>query len=303
MNYKKVFYQKGYIHLNKVFNKDEIDLLRNEIEYYLINSKNKTNNHIYTNDFLKNPKLYSVCFKKKIIDVMKNIFGPIIYWAGDFHIQYNLFPSNSKDGWHYDAQSEAKKINLKKKNFTFAKIGIYLQDNTLKFGGGIDIVKYSHRLFPINKISFSEKHIKKLMGSLLKKKLDILSGDVVIFDSKLLHKGSYPEHSKSEIKLDNNFFLKNCPKQNQKYTIYWDIGHKERLQKFKENNLQRALSNLDIKNINERKYYYQYLKLKFPNDFPKKFVNKIKKLNINIVNLDKRLLEIVKEIDKYDKIV
>ena len=58
---------------------------------------------------------------------------------------------------------------MKDKNYKFGKVGIYLQDNNIEFGGGINVVPYSHKIFPIKSLRL-ENYIKMVM-SFLKKEL------------------------------------------------------------------------------------------------------------------------------------
>ena len=59
-------------------------------------------------------------------------------------------------GWHRDCGGEESinqcKSILSNQEYVFGKIGLYLQDNTEEFGGGIDVVVRSHKVwsrFPI----------------------------------------------------------------------------------------------------------------------------------------------------------
>ena len=105
----------------------------------------------------------------------------------DFQIHRNLFGT-----WHVDSGAEKSAPYLHRKDYKFVKCGIYLQDNSKEWGGGIQLVPKSH-LFPIKtQIRKLDHKIKSIRDkfSLKNNILDvpIKAGDFLAFDSRLLHK-------------------------------------------------------------------------------------------------------------------
>ena len=74
--------------------------------------------------------------------------------------------------------------------YKFYKVGIFLQDNSFNYGGGIDLKKSSHKSFKdFGKQTLNYSISTTLIVNFLKKisRVPLKSGDVIIFDSRLAH--------------------------------------------------------------------------------------------------------------------
>lgn len=283
----KFFEEKGYLLLNDYFTEIEIDNLREKIKQL---SNGNRNTFLFSSLCLSEKKIYEVIFNKKLIEVYREIIQDEVYLVPELHVQINMFPKNNRHGWHYDGQSERENGYLKDPNRKFFRVGIYLQDNTVNYGGGIDIL--NNRLF--KKLPFKinnriEKLIIQFYASFFSKKVDTKKGSVIIFDSRLPHKGTFP--------------LKNPKEKNfhDKYTIYFQIGNKEHCNNFIKKNIERMFINYGSDPATV-KYFLDYLKLSFPNDFQSEFRSMLKENNINIMGSDEVDSNFFKEFEKYLKI-
>src|SRR5262249_30974 len=132
-------------------------------------------------------------------------------------------------------------------HYRFGKVGIYLQDNTLEFGGGIDVAIGSHKAFRnlknllLSKIWTGLIHRAASKDLFYKKiSVSIKAGSAVYFDSRLLHRSTPPasvELSECEKNVERVSLLeKQC-----KYTIYWECCTRNYSEAFLTNSQLRAL--------------------------------------------------------------
>ena len=237
------------------------------------------------NDYvILNPELYKYQFDKKLIKALKSIFGHDIYLINDFDLQINIAEySDDVAGWHTDSNSEQARYvpYLHYNNYQFCKVGIYLQDNSIEFGGGIDVEIGGHRSYKntnnriLNLILY---RIDRLFLSKFRKRIrvPIEAGDCVIFDSRLPHASSKPLVAKEKIPLEN-----------KKITLYYDVaGNIVDAERFYLNSCIRVFT----EDESSSKFYTSYLRYYFPNSYPEpyiKSVNKISGLHIYSLSQDK----------------
>jgi len=277
------FNKNGYLLIKNCFSEKEVEDLRNKIK---IISKNNKKTFLLTSLCLQEKEIYKTIFNKKLIKVYKDLIQDEVYLVPDLHVQINQFEKNNKDGWHYDGQSERNNGYLKAYNRKFFRVGIYLQDNSLNYGGGIDILKSNlFKKLPF-KINFLlEKKIISFFSFFFSKTLNSKKGSVVFFDSRLPHKGTFPKKNPTE----EAFF--------DKYTIYFQVGNKEHCNYFLKNNIDRTFKGYDKTYV--APYFLDYLKIEFPNEFPLEFVNMLKTNNINILTLNNDENKFFKEFENF----
>ena len=139
----------GFVIIQNVLESNEVKDLRNHLEEKFSIKINKDLRQVYSEDVIKDEKFYSVFLRNKLIDSCKIIFGENFNIIPDFMIQINSFGLSRKGykfGWHVDSASEGNAEYLLKDNYKFAKMGIFLQDNTIEYGGGINISPGSHKI-------------------------------------------------------------------------------------------------------------------------------------------------------------
>lgn len=227
-------------------------------------------------DVFAHPDLYNVVFLPKIVKSLKLAFGENYSQWCDFQVQKNLF-----GGWHTDSGSESNMPYLYYKNYGFAKCGLYLQDNTVDFGGGVAIKLFSH----LNYLSQSKiyRKIFQPIFNLLTHNIKINAGDFLFFDSRLLHSSCYP---KDVIGTDKTVVI-NIAQKNAKYAIYWDACNSASWEYFKNNAMTRSLS-LEFGATAPEIFFTDYLSRFYPDDFPQDFIQNIEKNKLHVPTLLKQ---------------
>ena len=169
--------KRGYVLSRSIIDEDQCNKLRKYVKNLIKKNPKDGKNIILHSKCINDKKIYQILFNDRINKDIKKIFGKK-YFVNQFEIQYNSFPLKINSGYHYDAQSERNNAYLKDKNYAFGKVGVYLQDNNTNFGGGINLIPYSHKIFPIKFLRL-ENFLKKFM-SRFHKKIDTRKGDAVI---------------------------------------------------------------------------------------------------------------------------
>ena len=89
------------------------------------------------------PELYLLQFKERAVKMLKTVLGEKLCCYPDLVVHHNMF---GYPGWHTDSNSEGYAKYLQAPDYKFAKCGIFLQDNTLGWGGGIKLLPKGHKL-------------------------------------------------------------------------------------------------------------------------------------------------------------
>jgi hypothetical protein len=259
-NYKHLAEQSyknyGVFFLKGVFSKSEVKLLRNDSDQLFNENGDKRVRYVrdIQSEVLKHN--FSKAFmNKRLLDLLDNIFSDSdVSLLPPFNIARNYLPHSlhtESMGWHRDCNGEEPikecRNMLKDQKYVFGKIGLYLQDNS-EYGGAIDIVPGSNRdflKFPIgwSKATFWIKFFvfiqrytpfiykrivhTKIVASLIgTRTTDVGAGDVVIFDSRIFHKGT-PAHKDIEKNLiyHHDSLQAELPKDYTKYVFYSHFGN------------------------------------------------------------------------------
>lgn len=241
-------------------------------------------------EILKKRELFLLPFRKKIVIALKKSFGDNYVQWGDFQLQRNCF-----GGWHADAGSEDNAQYLMKKDYAFAKCGIYFQENTKRFGGGIGIRFFSHQM------NYGRPEILRLLKAKFYRFFDnamshdvrINAGDFVFFDSRLMHTSTLPE-GVTLSHLDNRGVY-NLNKEVSKYVFYWNACSENSWKGFMYNSAVRSYTQEVIPGAEEI-FFTDYCSRRYPDDYPKEFVDKICENGLNVATPNQRLAEISKEL-------
>lgn len=197
-------------------------------------------------------------FHQKVTDFLSKDMGSINehkqvdVWPPT-QLMYNYMPDvvNTRAyGWHFDAGGESSNVLAKKilrdENYQFGKVGLYLQDNGI-IGGGIDIVPKSHLPLFSNylkrklisgfslltilskKVGCAETVVlwldQKLFALMGAERLPIKRGTVVLFDSRLLHRGSPVESAARHlVEFCSDDLSMSPPEDQNKYVLYCHYG-------------------------------------------------------------------------------
>jgi hypothetical protein len=212
--------------------------------------------------FLRNIKnkglrynLVKAFMNRKLLDLLSKIFSNLdVSLLPPFNIAKNYLPHSIDTeamGWHRDCNGEMSikqcREILENTDYVFGKIGLYLQDNS-EYGGAIDIVPGSNRdflsfpkgwsaaTFWIKFLIFLQRYMpiiyRKIANTRLMKyligttKTRVEAGDVVVFDSRVFHKGT-PAHEDVEETLvyHHDRLQADLPEGHTKYVLYAQFGN------------------------------------------------------------------------------
>jgi hypothetical protein len=284
--YTNFFKKNGYLISEKILSSEEVTSLRKNLDFeFKINPK-----HALLISEFKNEKLIKKIlnlYKDKIlINIKKQLeksYNVDLTVLPNFAVQKN-YHVNLKQfhGWHRDCGGEMRyeycnKI-LAKKNYLFSKIGFYLQENC-EYGGSIDIIKSSHKNFsnfkiflrklkniPLKLVIFFHKYFNRFynllpesifMKFLNAKRLYPEIGSAVIFDSKIIHRGSPISKNKlNEISYKGGLYEAETPENVTKYSIYCHFGTAEGIDSYLFDRLKRK----DSFSTNELETWVQQVK-------------------------------------------
>jgi hypothetical protein len=185
-------------------------------------------------------------------------------------------------------------------DYRVIKCGLYLQDNDPEFGGGIDVVPGSHNLFfrtGMNRLDGKARLFKGKLGIIFNNKtVPIKKGDAVIFDSFLLHASTNPKRmfkNLTENEKKTNYFS-SIPLQNTKLTMYFDACRSRFASPFMNVAVQRAKKELESANherTNNNLGFCDQISFLFESNYPKEFLEKIKKQGLKFALLEDMDLE------------
>jgi hypothetical protein len=271
-SFKKNFLKKGYVHLESVLSETEVSKLSE-----LIRHPEKDSFVFDIDHLLKHPEIYSLQFNPKILSAIREVFGEQFQILNDVNIQVEQYYNDRSDkGWHIDAGGERLSKYLFDRDYGCAKIGVYLKENSVEFGGGIDVEiggQKSFRFFGRSTVSYvislAAYFFDRAFISHFRKKemLQTKAGDVVIFDSRTPHR-STPRKRISDF-------------NNRKVAIYWQTTRDQKnAQIYLAHSMRMAVS--DKMNFS---HYINFLGYRYPSDYPEGYVSLSKNERVNIASL------------------
>ncbi|MDG4720119.1 MULTISPECIES: phytanoyl-CoA dioxygenase family protein [Thalassospira] len=235
MTYREDFIKNGYVTIKSAFSKSEYQHLRKTILSY-----DKGKRIIQPNNVISDQHLNKVLNNKQIKDALINIFQEEVLYYPNIHIQMNSFTQSahhSMSGLHIDASSEltSRRCALTDTLPRWVNIGVYLQDwNNGGYGGGIMILPQTHKLIRFlcrwewgAKLSNFIVRLLRRAPDFCGKTIPSNSGDVIIFDNRLMHASLLgkkakamllPSHEPHQNKIDA------IPEHYRKYAFYWFAG-------------------------------------------------------------------------------
>ena len=129
MNINQKFLDNGFMYFENVLSANEVS----EIRVHLLDFfKKHKKNHMFTKEFLSLEEVSKVPFLQSVHDKVTEAIGS--YKLIPFYsLTYNLH----SPVWHRDSQSLLNSTQfIYDKEFQISKCGIYLQDDTVTWGGG-----------------------------------------------------------------------------------------------------------------------------------------------------------------------
>lgn len=275
-NFKELYNKNGFVCLRNVVSINEL----NKLNELIVLEKEKS--FVLSIDhLLKNREIYSLQFNFKILLAIRQIFGAEACLLNDINIQVEQFYNDRADrGWHIDAGGERLAKYLFNQDYGYAKIGLYLKDNSTKFGGGIDVEIGGHKSFRYfgsghfgYALSLISYFFDRIFLSPFRKKvtLDTSAGDVVIFDSRLPHRSTPKLEHQEDV--------------SRKVAVYWQVAKNQK----NANYYLIHSMNMASFDKNNFRHYRQFLSYNFPHDYPKVYVEECKKVKINVASLTKEI--------------
>ena len=186
------FRENGVAHVPQVLSKEDVKSLREHLLRKADEKSASESNPTYLSGLLfHDEKLQGLFFIPKVVESLKAVLGA----------DYAILPEATAHRgyfsvWHQDTDT------LEREGFRFhfdpdyriVQAGIYLQDNTAEWGGGLDVVPRSHNWRSRIKRRCILGALRKcpwLVSSLVQK-IPSKAGDLVVFDLRMIHQGSQP---------------------------------------------------------------------------------------------------------------
>lgn len=297
-NLQDQFVKNGFIHIKNAISPERVQELREKLD--VLFGEGNLNYNVRTmrpNHTFPHPDLYLVPFLDKIVGSLKSILGDPYTMFADYNIQRNGFGNGYKgSGWHPDANTESGKPYLKDPDYRFVKCGLYLQDNTREWGGGVDIIPGSHlppKIFSNpDRNDFIQNKLTSLKMKFFPTRAPLKAGDFLAFDSRMWHRSSWP-HAMKDPQVEFGGCIQNIPHEHTKYVIYWNSCANNCVDDFLEHSMQRAEG--EEKANCYSPFFGDYLKRVWPQDYPQDFVDAARNAKINIASLDEEKAQKYKE--------
>lgn len=241
----------------KFLNASKVAILKKAvIEIFNQNSLNKQDlkreekKSLSTAELKKITEFNEIFFSERFKIILENFFGNLenLYFMS-FDIQKNkrLFTTSKTYGFHQDSGKLHQNIIINREKNVYFKIGVYLQDNSKYFGGGIDLVK------PF----FLEKYLNKKIRYYLSVLVALFK--IRVFDNHL------NTHMGEMIGICGTVFHRTSPTKKKiekplsdRYSIYFNICNKDILddlgfsKKEIENNMETLkFGNFSINSLNK----------------------------------------------------
>lgn len=206
-NTREFFNENGFALFRNIFSNEEVMTMRKQM-YEIFNREPE-----FTGDwndkplikalradlFNRYPQLRWIFYKPEIHEALKKVLGDDIGFVPESVAHYKGFGN-----WHKDTTSQENdgvKIQYEK-DWLMVECAIYLQDNDLVYGGGLDVVPGTHKKMSddfTNTKGFGviSRLINKVNGPLVQKTksekgyhIPSKAGDFVFFNKKLDHRSS-----------------------------------------------------------------------------------------------------------------
>lgn len=238
-------------------------------------------------DLLRDGAVLRAIVHPRISALLKALLGADCLYLPDFEVHINQYGIGT-GGWHLDCGSEIPQPYLLEPGYRFVKCGIYLQENSADFGGGIDVLPGLHRWLPPFGSARTRFRVQRVTIKLLRRihhhRVPTAAGDFVAFDSRLPHRGTAPGapllRKLSGQHKARNDFSGVIPVGRDKMVIYFDACRAGYAESFLENSVRRARA--EIGQPISAQCRAQYLGLCYPDDFPPDFRKRLEASGIQM---------------------
>ena len=284
-NLKKQFDEQGFI-VVPLFSQEQISALREKV---LEQFQPGRSGELYIDFYLKEMGDLPFILDDKLNAALKAL-DPSVIHIPDLNIQINRIDQfGTQQGWHVDCNFEDRQNQpyLAQADYRFLKVGIYLQDDTPEYGGGIDIQPGTHRLFEGTHTNWLKRLWKNFRVKFPHKfpytRLSMKAGDAVLFDSRLIHRSSTCTVPTNEI-----------TKENMKVVLYWDVaGSQDMAEKFYYSLVTRVFDPRMPEAASS--FWGNMLSVSFPEDFEARHLAMAEKNGVSFWSHSPRLSAYFKE--------
>lgn len=280
---RKEYCKKGFVIVPQVLSSDEINQLRalllkeykqqsiNEVEPVSLNDQ----------QVFAMPKICMTTVSDKVVAALKEIFGQNYVMLPDLNVL-----KDTCGPWHVDCGSEIPNSYLMASDYSFAKCGIYLQDNSPEWGGGVDVVPRHHK-FPVRIVASKYAHkIKSVYNHLgtkfLAQMAETKAGDLLVFDSRLPHRATQPQQLNTlpQIKKGRRYKLIGMPDDKAKLSIYWNVCSRVfEAQDYLKNSIKRAKTETNDGYMDSN-VHSGVIAMEYPRSFQSEFVKRIEEVGV-----------------------
>jgi hypothetical protein len=223
----------GFIHIPAALSATEVHSLREHLHarFREVDAAAKSDRRrmLLPADILNDEAIWKWALAPKVVSSLKAALGERFVMLADLQVQRNLF-----GGWHTDSDTEAGAKYLFDSEYRFVKCGIYLQDNTEQWAGGIQLLKGGHR-FPLRTPSISINYFLRSKRNRVIAKSNTMTvplkaGDFLAFDSRIPHSATHPSKDFKDYFFNGGATgtsIANFPADKTKYVLYWDATSKQ----------------------------------------------------------------------------
>ncbi|WP_299615509.1 phytanoyl-CoA dioxygenase family protein [Pelagibius sp.] len=287
---RKAFKRDGYVLLRGALSAQEVAEIRATLPPVYDKLTLTPKRYMQARECLAVPPVYRLMAHPKIIEACRRILGEDLVYVNDLVVQRNVIPVGDNPP-HLDCQAEFRfnrdSRYLVDPNFLFAKVGVYLQDNTEDYAGGIDIYPRGHRWVG-NGLFFSYQFYKRVLRRMFDrgmKLLDTKAGDVLIFDSRLPHRSTAATKLGQNNYQDSDDGAAEVPEERAKYVVYWEVARQGDEVHFVACNKARARKEEMKRPVGAYRPRCSYLGLVYPDDYPPELVEKLDVEGVKVFSL------------------
>lgn len=309
------FERTGAIHLRGVLSGQEVRELRREIQAAFAPLDRRAPDGAFVRALsaamaMRIQSVMETIVRPRIIAALKAILEPGYRIVPDFHVHRNMFDFTDTrgsithlfgligSGWHHDAGSEGSKAYLYDPRYRMVKCGLYLQDNTFDWGGGIATAPVGHKL-PLRtgspRLNYVAQRLwqnfRVLTGEHV---LDIKAGDFVAFDAHLPHRGVQPHVLMGTVgERERNAGCLHLPEDKAKLVIYFNASRAALAGTYMRHSLRRGHQELDAlqNGTGNETFFSDFAGLRYPEDYPAAFVRALEANGLGMAQLEGAELE------------
>jgi hypothetical protein len=281
------FKENGFVIIRGLLNPHAVERIRSFVQEKMALHGHKMcmNSH----ETYQYSELYLLQFEERAVNMLKQVLGENLCYYPDLHVQHNMF---GYPGWHTDSNSEGYAKYLQVPDYKFAKCGIYLQDDTLDWGGGIKLLPKGHKFSVMTGEPRIDLRVRRLLDfcsvnysfPIKPLSVDTKAGDMLIFDSRLLHASTIPQKVGDLKKKSGKNHIQGLSKEHEKIVVYWDASNGLMKSDFLKNAIKRAKREEKGSEL----FYTGWTKHYFPDDFSDDFIARAREFGIEIGCLGKQ---------------